>query len=88
MKGVLKYTVWICLFLLLVQVGMAQRVVLAMPDDGGVWVRWTEPNLQNKNGIRVYRQEEGATEWVLLNDKPFTYGMADLSPAIALNEPP
>jgi uncharacterized protein len=66
--------------------GYAQRVVLAMPDDGGVWVRWTAPDLKSKNGIHVYRQENGVGEWKLLNDKPFMYGQVDISGLMAQNK--
>jgi fibronectin type 3 domain-containing protein len=85
MKGVLKHIGVAVLLVLLAQTGYGQRKVLAMPDDGGVWVRWTEPNLKSKNGINIYRQEAGAGEWKLLNEKPFTYGQADMSAAIAQN---
>ena len=59
MKVVLKNIVLGCVLLMLAGASMAQRVVLAMPDDAGVWVRWTSPNLKNKNGINIYRQESG-----------------------------
>lgn len=85
MKGVLKH-IWVALLLvLLAQASHGQRQVLAMPDDGGVWVRWTSPDLQSKKGINVYRQEGSAGAWKLLNEKPFTYGQADMSAAIAQN---
>lgn len=65
---------------------MGQRTVLAMPDDGGVWVRWTSPDLKSTNGINVYRQENGAGEWKLLNAQPFTYGQTDISGLMAQNK--
>jgi uncharacterized protein len=85
MKGVLKHIGMVLLLVMLAQASHGQRKVLAMPDDGGVWVRWTEPNLKSKNGINVYRQEAGAGEWKLLNATPFSYGQADLGAAIAQN---
>ena len=65
---------------------IGQRTVLAMPDDGGVWVRWTSPDLKSTNGINVYRQENGAGEWKLLNAQPFTYGQTDISGLMAQNK--
>jgi uncharacterized protein len=85
MNRVLKHIVLGLAMLVASTALFAQRVVLAMPDNGGVWVRWTSPDLKSKNGINVYRQENGAGEWKLLNAQPFTYGQADISGLMAQN---
>jgi fibronectin type 3 domain-containing protein len=64
----------------------AQRTVLAKPDDTGVWVRWTAPNLNTPNGINVYRQDGSGGEWKKLTEKPFSYGQADMSAVAAANK--
>lgn len=86
MKGWLKHISLGILLCATVMAAKGQRTVLAMPDDGGVWVRWTAPDLKSKNGINVYRQENGTGEWKLLNAQPFTYGQADISTLTAQNK--
>lgn len=61
---------------------MGQRLVVAMPDDGGVWVRWTQPDLRNPNGVHVYRREGAAGDWKRLTEQPLTYGMASAVAAV------
>lgn len=86
MNRLIKYIVLGIYLLTWAATLQAQRTVLARPDDTAVWVRWTLPDLKNKNGINVYRQNAEGGEWVLLNEKPFTYGQVDLSAAIASNK--
>ena len=86
MKGVLKHIIFGGILLSLALLGNAQRAVLAMPDVGGVWVRWTQPDLKNKNGIVVYRQESGSSDWQLVTEKPIVYGQADISAFTASNK--
>jgi fibronectin type 3 domain-containing protein len=84
-KSGLKYIVFGLLLSMAAGLAMGQRSVLAMPDEGGVWVRWTSPDLRSNNGIKVYRQEGTGGAWTLLNETAFTYGQADISALTAQN---
>lgn len=63
----------------------AQRQVIAMPADDGVWVRWTEPDLKGSPSINVYRQEASGGEWIKLTPQPLSYGQVDITPETARN---